>query len=49
MKIIKFANSKDIDEVAHNEPPHLDLHCCLLVFKFSICYGFDKIFLKLQT
>ena len=27
MKKIKFANSIDIDEVAHNEPPHLDLHC----------------------
>ena len=23
----KFANSVDLDEVAHNEPPHLDLHC----------------------
>ena len=22
----KFANSIDLDEVAHNEPPHLDLH-----------------------
>ena len=23
----EFANSKDLDEVAHhNEPPHLDLH-----------------------
>ena len=26
-KIAKFANSGDPDEVAHNEPPHLDLHC----------------------
>ena len=26
-KIAKFANSVDLDEVAHNEPPHLDLHC----------------------
>ena len=26
-KIAKFANSIVIDEVAHNEPPHLDLHC----------------------
>ena len=24
----KFANSVDLDEVAQNEPPHLDL-CCL--------------------
>ena len=23
----EFANSVDPDEVAHNEPPHLDLHC----------------------
>ena len=22
----EFANSVDLDEVAHNEPPHLDLH-----------------------
>ena len=27
MKIDEFANSVDPDEVAHNEPPHLDLHC----------------------
>ena len=27
IKIIEFANSVDPDEVAHNEPPHLDLHC----------------------
>ena len=26
-KIAEFANSIDLDEVAHNEPPHLDLHC----------------------
>ena len=25
----KFANSIDLDEVAHNELPHLDLHCLL--------------------
>ena len=24
-KIAEFANSVDLDEVAHNEPPHLDL------------------------
>ena len=28
-------NSEDLDEVTHNKPPHLDLHCPL-VFKFSI-------------
>ena len=26
-KIAEFANSGDLDEVAHDEPPHLDLHC----------------------
>ena len=26
-KLAKFANSIDPDEVAHNEPPHLGLHC----------------------
>ena len=25
-KIAEFANSTDLDEVAHNEPPHLDQH-----------------------
>ena len=27
MKIAEFANSIDLNEVAHNEPPHLDIHC----------------------
>ena len=26
-KIAEFANSVDLDEVAHNESPHLDLQC----------------------
>ena len=26
-KNTEFANSVDLDEVAHNEPPHLYLHC----------------------
>ena len=26
-KIAEFANGVDLDEVAHKEPPHLDLHC----------------------
>ena len=25
--IAEFANNVDLDEVAHYEPPHLDLHC----------------------
>ena len=36
-KIAEFANSLDLDEVAHNEPPHLDLHCFpSLVFELSV-------------
>ena len=27
MKKAEFANKVDPDEVAHSEPPHLDLHC----------------------
>ena len=27
LKIAEFSNRVDLDEVAHNEPPHLDLHC----------------------
>ena len=26
IKIVEFADNRDPDEVAHNEPPHLDLH-----------------------
>ena len=26
-KAAEFANSVDLDEVAHNDPPHLELHC----------------------
>ena len=25
--VAELANSIDLDELAHNEPPHLDLHC----------------------
>ena len=50
-KIAEFANSVDLDEVAHNEPPHLDLTAvCPLVFEFSIWYSLDlKFFENLQT
>ena len=34
--IVELANSVDPDEVAHYEPPHLDLYCLLSVLKFSI-------------
>ena len=33
-KIAEIANCVDLDEVAHNKPPHLDLHC--LPSSFSI-------------
>ena len=32
MKVVEFGNSVDPDEVALNEPPHLDLHCLLSGF-----------------
>ena len=35
-KLAEFPNSVDLNEVAHHEPPHLDLHFCPLVFEFSI-------------
>ena len=31
MKIADFTNGVDPDEVAHHEPPYLDLHC------FALC------------
>ena len=51
MKIAEFANNVDLDEVAHNVPPHLDQHCFPLVFEFSVdIYGLDlKFFENLQT
>lgn len=36
MKIVKFANSRDLEEVAHDdEPPQLDLSC-LQIKHFSV-------------
>ena len=34
-KITEFANRVDLDEVAHHEPPHLDLHCLSSSFLIS--------------
>ena len=34
IRIVEFANSVDLNEAAHNEPPHLDLNC--LPFSLSI-------------
>ena len=45
----EFANSVDLDEVAHHEPPHLDLHCLPSTFlnsKYDIawtCYFFENL------
>ena len=33
-KVAEFAHSIDLDEVAHHQPPHQDLHC--LPFSFRI-------------
>ena len=55
MKIAGFANSVDLNEVAHDELPHLELHCVpsslgALVFEFSIGYCLDLTFFEnLQT
>ena len=35
-QIAEFANSVDLDEVAHNEPPHLDLHYLPSSLEFSV-------------
>ena len=36
-QIAELTNSIDLDEVAHNEPPHLDLHCVSpIVFEFLV-------------
>ena len=42
-KITEFANSVDLDEVAHHDkPPHLDLHClpsvCPLNSQYDIAW-----------
>ena len=45
MKIAEFANSVDLDGVAQDEPPHLDLR--LIVFEYSIRHSLDIAFLKI--
>ena len=42
MNKVEFVNSIDQDEVAHNDPPHLDLHC--LSSEFSKWCSLDKFF-----
>ena len=37
----EFGNSVDLDEVAYNEPPHLDLHCLpshLCISQYNIAW-----------
>ena len=41
MKLSEFAYSRDLDEVAQNEPPHQDLHCCPLVLNLNSQYDID--------
>ena len=31
MRMVEFANNVDSDKAAHNEPPHLNLHCFPLI------------------
>ena len=35
--MVTFANSVDPDEMAHNEPSHLDLHCLPFCFGTPVC------------
>ena len=37
-KIAKYANCIDLDEVAHDEPPHLDLMCLCSLFHSVLFY-----------
>ena len=39
MKTAEFTNSVDPDEVALNEPPHMNIHCYPSVFEFSTMYS----------
>ena len=34
-----LANNVDLDEVAHYEPPYLDLHCVQILLLFFIAYS----------
>ena len=46
-KIVELANSIYPDEVAHDEPPHLDLYCLPPLFEFSILYHLNKTFFEI--
>ena len=46
----QFANNVDSDGMAHDEPPHLNLHCWPMVFEFLTGYSLHKtLFEILQT
>ena len=51
MKIVDFAKSVDLDEVAHNEPPHLEIYCLSSsLWILNIIYSLDLTFFEnLQT
>ena len=50
MKTAEFANHVDPDEVAHYEPPHLDLHCLVWSLHSQYDIAWTKLFSKfLQT
>ena len=40
-KIAESSNSIDPDEVAHNEPPHLNLHCLPFSLKKIVFFFFS--------
>ena len=43
--VVEFANSLDPNELAHNEPPHLDLYCLPSSLSIlNICCSLDEIF-----
>ena len=48
MNTVEIANSLDLDEVAHNEPPHLDLQCLHSSLEFSISYSLYQTFFFLS-
>ena len=49
MKTAEFANSVDPDEVAQNEPPHLDLYYLLSIFQILNMTASMKQVLKFGT
>ena len=46
MKTAEFVNNIDPDEAAHDEPPHLGLHCLRLIFELPISCSLNKTFFE---